>query len=104
MDVPPAEDDAEVGGVPGEEHLQADRLALGCAWSQRSAAYVHGAAVPDVRGGGVLHPAVVHAAGGVHGCVVHWGFDCDEGRKNREGNKERMFGSVPLCGWELSGC
>jgi hypothetical protein len=28
-DVPPAEDDTEVGGVPGEQHLRADdRLAL----------------------------------------------------------------------------
>jgi hypothetical protein len=56
-DVPPPEDDAKVRGVPGEEHLRGDMLALELT-GMGYVAYVHAAHCAHVA---MVHAAVIHS-------------------------------------------
>lgn len=69
--MPLAEDDAEVVGVPSEQHLEERSVASSRRATRRAAAYVHAAHVVHSTIS-VVHIAMVHSAVS-HAAVIHMG-------------------------------
>lgn len=87
--MPPAEDDAEVGGVPGEEHLLYTYISMSLRWMTRDTD-IHITLMAHI------HPSMAHSFV-VHTSMVHLGeFQNPQGGSNLDWrvSRKRRVGSM----------